>query len=68
MNSVGPAERTVIDSWLIRRWLCWPWCALRGHRDYFWLMERWTVESGPPVTTRVIVRCSCGRRTHAEKP
>jgi hypothetical protein len=52
----------LIDNWALRRWLLWPWCALRGHRPEFWLTIRWNV-LGESVPGGEISRCSCGRRS-----
>jgi hypothetical protein len=50
-------RRVLLDNWEVRRWLLWPWCALRRHRDTFWLAVRWN-----GVVTEEVARCSCGRR------
>lgn len=47
----------MLDNWEVRRWVLWPWCAKRGHREAFWLAVRWN-----GVTTGELGRCSCGRR------
>jgi hypothetical protein len=47
----------LVDSFGVRRWLMWPWCGLRGHREVFWLNIRWN-----GVVTEQWGRCSCGRR------
>jgi hypothetical protein len=46
----------LIDSWSLRRWLLWPWCARRGHRVVFYLPVAWN-----GVISYQIARCSCGR-------
>jgi hypothetical protein len=50
-------RRLLIDNWALRGWLLWPLCALRRHREAFWLAVRWN-----GVVTDEIGRCSCGRR------
>lgn len=50
-------RKVLLDNWEVRRWLLWPWCAPRRHREVFWLMVRWN-----GVATEEVSRCSCGRR------
>lgn len=50
----------LIDNWALRAWLLWPWCALRGHRDEFFLESRWHFPDG--TAKWQMARCSCGRR------
>ena len=55
--SLSPLSgKLLVDNWELRRWLVWPWCAARGHRDEFWLAVRWN-----GIVTEHFVRCSCGR-------
>lgn len=54
--------RLMIDSWVLRRWLCWPWCAFRRHREAFFMEIRWN-----DVPTGELARCSCGRRERQRK-
>lgn len=47
----------VLDSWAVRAWVLWPWCAARGHQEVFWVDVKWN-----GVVTEKWGRCSCGRR------
>lgn len=47
----------LVDSWPARRWLMWPWCALRRHPRCFFLDNRMN-----GIAFEKISRCSCGQR------